>query len=74
MIFSKKCATRNRLSVDSQKSRHSSSNVVQTPRTDRSEITSGGLQATRLTFLDDFSLEHSLGGLRITTIEIAGIF
>ena len=74
MTISKKCETRNPLSVASEKNRHSSSDVVQAPKADRSEITPGGLQATRLTFLEDFSIEHSLRGLRITTIEIAGIF
>jgi len=74
MILSKKCETRNRLSVDSEKGRHLSGNVGQVPAADRSEITPGKLQATRLTFLEDFSLEHSLRGLRIATIEIAGIF
>jgi hypothetical protein len=74
MILSKKCETHNPLSVDSEKSRHPSSNVVQAPKASRSEITPGGRQATRLTFLEDFSIEHSVRGLRITTIEIAGIF
>jgi hypothetical protein len=74
MILSKKCETRNLLSVNSEKSRHLSSDVVQAPKSGRSEITPGELQSTPLTFLEDFSIEHSVRGLRITTIEIAGIF
>ena len=74
MILAKKCTTRNRLSTGSEKSRYSSRNVGQAPRADCSEITPDGPQATRLTFLEDFTLEHSLHVLRIPLIEIAGIF
>jgi len=74
MILSKKCETGNHpFSADSEKNRHTPRNVAHAPKADRSEITPGGIQATRLTFLE-VSLEHSLRGLRITTIEIAGVF
>ena len=75
MILSKKCETGNHpFSADSEKNRHTSRNVAHAPKADRSEITPNRIQATWLTFLEDFSLEHSLRDLRITTIEIAGVF
>ena len=74
MILSKKCETGNPFSADSEKNRHASRNVAHVPKADRSEITPDRIQATRSTFVEDFSLEHSLRGLRITTIEIAGVF
>jgi hypothetical protein len=44
------------------------------PKADYSEITFGEPQASRVTFLEDFTLEHSLNDMRVTLIEIAGIF
>ncbi len=70
MSLAKKHDTRNRLSADSEKSQH----VGPVVRVDRWEIKLGKPLATRLTFLEDFILEHCLHRLRITAIEIAGIF
>ena len=44
------------------------------PRAACAEIVPDKPQAIRVTFLEDFTLEHSLHGLRITLIESAGIF
>lgn len=74
MSFAQKHDTRNRMSADSEKSQHWSKKIGIVPRADCSEITPGKPQATRLTFLEDFTLEHCLHSLRITAIEIAGIF
>lgn len=73
-LLLKKCDTRNRLSSSSRKGRNSSWKVGQAPIAKCSEILPNGPQATRLSFLEDFALEHSLHGQRITAIDIAGIF
>ena len=62
-----------RVSEDSERIRHWSTKVGLTSRADRAEITSDKSLPTRLTFLEDFTLEHSLGGTRITAIESAAI-
>jgi hypothetical protein len=74
MSLPRKRDTRNRLCADSEKSRYWPRKVGLALTADCSEIKPGKPQATRLTFLEDFTLEHCLHGLRITTIELAGIF
>ena len=74
MSLPKKCDSGNRISPGSEKSRHSSLKVGRAPIAKSSEITPDGPQAARLSFLEDFTLEHSLHWRRITTIEIASIF
>jgi len=67
--------TRSRLCADSEKSGYWAENAVGLALTaDCSEIKSAEPQATRLTFLEDFILEHCLHGLRNSSIEIGGIF
>lgn|SRR5512146_2124666 len=44
------------------------------PKVDCAGLTSDEPQVRRATFLEDFTLNHSLNGLRVTSIEIAGIF
>ena len=56
------------------RSRHSLKPVGQADRAKPSEIKPDGPRASRLTFVEDFTLEHSLPGVHITSIEISGIF
>ena len=72
--LARECDTRNRESSSSEKSPRWSSNSGLTNSAGCSEFTSNEPQTTRLTFLEDFILEHTLRGLRITLIEISGIF
>jgi hypothetical protein len=74
MSLAQKHDTRNRMSADSEKSQHWSKKVGIVSRADCTEIKLRKPKATGLTFLEDFTLEHCLHGLRIKTIEIAGIF
>ena len=60
--------------ADFEKSQPWSKNAGLVPIADCSESEPSEPLATGLTFLQDFSLEHSLHGVRITAIEIAGIF
>jgi len=39
-----------------------------------SEIISDSSSASRLIFVEDFTLEHSLPGLRISSVEISSSF
>ena len=48
--------------------------VEQPDLANSSEIKPYGPWASRLTFVEDFTLEHSLPGLHTTSIEIPGIF
>lgn len=73
-LLLKKCDTRNRLSSSSRKNRSSSRKVGQDPIAKCSEIMPNGPRATRLSFLEDYTLDHSSHGQRIAAIEIAGIF
>ena len=74
MSFPKKYDSDGPISLSPERSRHFSRSVQQAPKADCSKIAPHEPEITRLTFLQDFTLEHSLHGLRITTIEIAGIF
>ncbi len=74
MSLPKKSNTHNRLSASPDKSRHSSRPVGQTLRYDSSEINPERPRACRVTFVEDFTLEHFLDGSCLTSIEIAGIF
>jgi hypothetical protein len=56
------------------KRQRSFSPVEQPDRTNSSEIKPDGPWASRLTFVEDFTLEHSLPGLHTTSIEISGSF
>jgi hypothetical protein len=74
MTLLKKCDAKNRLSANRNQSRHSFRPVGQADRANPSEIKPDGPRASRLTFVEDFTLEHSLPGLYITSIEISGSF
>jgi hypothetical protein len=68
----------NHLSTSRNKTLYSSRPVGQAARAnlraDPSEIEPVGTRASRLTFAEDFTLEHSLPGLRIASIGISGSY
>jgi hypothetical protein len=74
MSLLKKCDAKNRLSANRNKGRDSFRPVGQADRASFSEIKPDGPQASRLTFVEDYTREHSLRGLHITSIEISGSF
>jgi hypothetical protein len=65
---------RDLLSEDSEKNCHWSTTIGLASRSGRSEIRRDESLPTRLTFLEDFTVEHSDGGMRIEVMELAGIF
>jgi hypothetical protein len=69
-----KCDAKNCLSASRNKIRHSLRPVGHADRANPSEFKPGGPRASRLTFVEDFTREHSLFGLHITSIEISGSF
>ena len=69
-----KCDAKNGLSARRNKSRHSSTPAGQADIANPSEIKQDGPRASRLTFVEDFTREHSLPGAHITSIEISGSF
>jgi hypothetical protein len=74
MSLLKKCDAKNRLSASRNKSRDSFRPVGQADGANFSEIKPDGPQASRLTFVEDYTREHFLPGLHITSIEISGSF
>ena len=74
MSLPQKCDTGDRLSSSPEISRHLSREVGRAQIARSSEIMPDGPHSTRLSFLEDFTLEHSLNEVRIKTVEIAGIF
>ena len=74
MNLLKKCDAKNRLSAIRDKSRPSFRPVSEADRANHSEIKPDRPWAGRLTFVEDFMLEHSLHGLHITSIEICRHF
>ena len=74
MILLKKCDANNRLPVSRSKSWPSFRPVRQADRVNPPEIKPDGLWATRRTFVEDFTREHSLSGLHFTSIEVSGNF
>ena len=74
MSLLKKCDADNRLPANRNKSGPSFRPVKQADRANPSEMKPDGPSASRLTFVEDFILEHSLPGLHITSIEFAGCF
>ena len=74
MSLPKKSNTHNRLSTSPDKSRDSSRPMGQALRANSSEIKADGPRGSRVTFVEDFTLEHSLDRSRLASIEIAGIF
>ncbi len=74
MSILKKCDAKNRLSASRNKSQHSFMPVGQADRATFSAIKPDGPQASRLTFVEDYTREHSLPGLHVTSLEISGSF
>jgi hypothetical protein len=71
MTFLKKCIANNLPSASRNESPHTFRPVGQAGRANSSEIKPDGPRAGRLTFVEDFTLEHSLPGLHIASIEIS---
>jgi hypothetical protein len=69
-----KCDAKNRPSASRNKSRHSFGPAGDADRANPSEIKPDGPPASTLTFVEDFTREHALRGLHITSIEISGNF
>jgi len=65
---------RDRVSKDSENPCHCSTKVELPSRSNRSDITRNKSLPTRLTFGEDFTVEHSDDSLRIEVTELAGIF
>jgi hypothetical protein len=74
MNLLKKCVANNHLCTSRHKGRHSFRPVEQADRANSSEIKSDEPWAGRLTFVEDFSQEHSLPGPHIALIGISGSF
>jgi hypothetical protein len=74
MSLLKKCDAKNRLSASRNQSRHSFRPVGQADRASPSEIKLDRPWAGGLPFVEDYTREHSLPGLQITSIEISGSF
>ena len=74
MSLLKKCNAKDRLSASRNKSRYSLMPAGQADRANPSEIKPDGPRASRLTFVEDYTREHSLPGLYFTLIEISGGF
>jgi hypothetical protein len=74
MNLLRKCVVKKRLSAIRNKSRPSFRPVREADRANHLETKSDREWEAGLSFFEDFTLEHSLHGLQITSIEIAGIF
>jgi hypothetical protein len=70
----KKCVVENRLSVNRDKSRHPFRPFGQAGGVNSSEIKPDGPLVGRLTFVEDFTREHSFTVLHIASIETSGAF
>ena len=73
MSLVKNCDVRNRLPVSRNISRNSS-RPVEVPTANFSEINSDGSSAGRSGFVEDFTQEHSLPGLHISSAGISSGF
>jgi len=74
MSLIKNCFVKNRLNASRNKSRHWFKSVEQAGRANSSEIKPDRPWAGKLTFFEDFILEHSPAGLNTASIEISGSF
>jgi hypothetical protein len=74
MTMLKKCDARNRLVANHIDIRDSSNPVSKARRADSSKIRPVRSRASRLSFADDFMMEHSRPGPHISSIEISGSF
>jgi hypothetical protein len=73
MSLLKNCEVRNSPPVSRNVSRNPS-RPVEVPTTNFSEINSDGSSAGRLIFVEDFTEEHSLPGLDISSVENSSYF
>jgi hypothetical protein len=74
MSVLKQCDAQDHLSVVRDKSRNLHGQIARPDHADPLEIKPGKPRTNRSIFLEDFIVEHSLHGLQITSIEIAGSF
>jgi hypothetical protein len=74
MSLLKKNVVNSRPSASRNQSRDSFRPAGQASRTNTLEIKPDGRWAGKLTFVEDYTLEHSLPGRHITSIEISGSF
>jgi hypothetical protein len=74
MILSKKYNANNRQLSRANNSRQWSRPVELAGRANSSDVKPNRVRPVRLTFFEDFILEHSLNRVHITSIEIADIF
>jgi hypothetical protein len=74
MSLLNKCDVNNSPPMSRNQSRTSFSRAGQAVRTDSSEIEPDRARAGRRTFLEDFTGEHSVHGVRLTSIEVSGSF
>ena len=74
MNLLKKSDVKKHLLASRNESRHSFRLVSEADRANHLEIKPDRKWAGRLTFFEDFTLEHSLNDLQIISIESAGIF
>jgi hypothetical protein len=68
MSLAKKCDTRDRLSAGRGRSQHSFRPASRADRTNSIEMKPDGAQANRMSFAEDFLLEHTHSSLRIAFV------
>lgn len=71
MSLAKKCDTRDRLSAGRVRSQHSFRPTSHSDRAKSAGIESDGAREKRMSFAEDFLLEHTNSGLRIALIGMA---
>lgn len=64
--------TRNRLSAGRNRKQHTFRPAAEAERANSSGIASGEVRANRLSFAEDFMLEHTHSGLLITLMGLKG--
>jgi hypothetical protein len=74
MSILKQCDAKDRLSVARNKNRRLHRRTVRHDHAEPSEIKPNKPWMNRSIFLEDFVVEHSLHGLQVTSIEMAGSF
>lgn len=72
MVRSKRCDAGNRPPARQNRTQHSLIPIGKADTTLRSEINLDRQKVKRLTFAEDFILEHTLSGLNAVGIEISG--
>jgi hypothetical protein len=72
MSLAKKCDTRDRLSAGRARSQHSFRSTSHSDRVNSTEIETDGARGNRMSFAEDFLLEHTNSSIRIGLIGMAG--